>query len=73
MIIRKKLFKLYDASRIIPRIAYNKNGLSIKDYSTSDGSKENYGDDLKIYGKPNATRTKTSDGRITYWDPKIQE
>ena len=70
---KAELFKLYEAIRIIPRIAYNKNGLSIKDYSTSDGSKGNYRDDLKIYGKPNATRTKTSDGRITYCDPKIKE
>lgn len=64
--------KLYEGIRIIPRIAYNKNGLSISDYADSKGIKGTYGDDLKIYGKSFAERTKTSDGRITHWDPKVQ-
>ena len=64
--------KLYEGIRIIPRIAYNKGGLSIRDYSSSDGSKGSYGEDLKIYGKPGADKIKTSDGRITYWDSDVQ-
>jgi formamidopyrimidine-DNA glycosylase len=65
--------KLYEGVKIIPRIAYNKNGLSIKDYKDFDGEKGNYEEDLKIYGKSNAKKTKTADGRTTYWDPKIQK
>lgn len=65
--------KLYEGIRIIPRVAYNKNGLSIHDYADSNGIKGTYGDDLKIYGKSTAEKTKTPDGRITYWDPEIQK
>ena len=64
--------KLFEGIRIIPRIAYNKGGLSIRDYASSDGSKGNYGEDLKIYGKPGADKIKTPDGRITYWDSELQ-
>lgn len=65
--------RLYEGIRIIPRIAYNKGGLSIRDYASSDGSKGDYGSDLKIYGKASADKIKTPDGRITYWDSEIQE
>jgi formamidopyrimidine-DNA glycosylase len=68
-----EIARLYEGIRIIPRIAYNKNGLSIRDYASADGSSGMYGDDLKIYGKNSARKTKTSDGRITYWDPSIQK
>jgi DNA-formamidopyrimidine glycosylase len=65
--------KLYEAIRIIPRISYNKKGLSISDYADSGGRKGSYEKELKIYRKPHSTKTKTSDGRMTYWDPDIQE
>ena len=67
-----ELGKLYEAIRIIPRIAYNKNGLSIKDYSDAYGINGSYSDELQIYGKSHAKKTKTSDGRITHWDPEVQ-
>lgn len=51
--------KLFEGIRIIPRISYNKN--------------EQYYEDLKIYGKGHAKRNKTCDGRITYWDPNVQQ
>lgn len=65
--------KLFEAIRIIPRISYNKNGMSVRDYADEEGNKGTYGDDLKIYAKPNAKKTKTADGRVTYWDPEIQK
>ena len=64
--------RLYEGIRIIPRIAYNKNGLSIRDYASPDGSKGTYGEDIKIYGKSDADKVKTPDGRITYWDSDVQ-
>ena len=64
--------RLFEGIRIIPRVAYNKNGLSIKDYASSDGSKGTYGQDLKIYGKSGADKDKTPDGRVTYWDSDVQ-
>lgn len=70
---KSEALKLYEGIRIIPRIAYNKNGLSIRDYADSKGSKGTYCDDLKVYGNSSVERTKTSDGRITYWDPKVQK
>lgn len=65
--------KLFEAVRIIPRVAYNRGGLSIRDYASSDGTKGSYGDDLKIYGKVEAEKIKTPDGRITYWDSSVQK
>ena len=61
--------KLFEAIRIIPRISYNNNGINVNEY----GDKGNYNNLLKIYGKLKARKDKTADGRITYWDPKIQE
>ena len=65
--------KLFEAIRIIPRIAYCKRGLSLKDFADKDGKKGEYESELKIYGKPKARRTKTADGRTTYWDPNVQQ
>ena len=65
--------KLFEALRIIPRIAYNYKGLSIKDYTDQYGEKGTYENELKIYGRKDAKRTKTSDGRITHWDPTVQK
>ena len=63
---------LYEGLIVIPRISYNYKGLSIRDYSDGYGRKGYFGDKLKVYGKKNLKRTKTPDGRITYWDPKKQ-
>lgn len=65
--------KLFEGLRIIPRVSYNKNGLSIRDYTDFEGNKGSYEEDLKIYNKSYAQQDKTSDGRVTYWDPDIQE
>ena len=63
---------LFEGIRIIPRIAYNKNGMSMKDYTDYKGENGDYKGELKIYSQPHAKKTKTSDGRMTHWDPKIQ-
>ena len=61
---------LYEALRVISRISYNNKGLTLKDYADENGNKSK--NILKIYGKKDACRTKTADGRITYWNPIIQ-
>jgi len=63
---------LYEALRIIPRIAYNYKGLSLKNYTDHNGRKGSYEYKLQIYGKKHAQKTKTADGRTTYWDPDRQ-
>jgi formamidopyrimidine-DNA glycosylase len=65
--------KLFEALRIIPRLAYNNKGYSGGEYTDKKGKKGFEEFHLKIYGKPEATKTKTPDGRITHWDPKIQK
>lgn len=65
--------KLYEAIRIIPRISYNNKGLSLRDYADADGNDGYYSDHLRIYGKKSATKTKTPDGRITYWCKDTQK
>lgn len=65
-------YRLFEGIRIIPRISYNYNGVNLTNYSKT-GYKGDYNDHLKIYGKIKARKDKTPDGRITYWDPKIQE
>jgi formamidopyrimidine-DNA glycosylase len=64
---------LFQSLYIIPRISYNYKGLSLKDYTDENGNKGYYESKIKIYGKKFAKRTKTPDGRTTYWDPKIQK
>ena len=68
-----ELDKLFEGIRIIPRLAYCKKGLSLKDFANEKGIKGTFENDLKIYGKKFAKRSKTSDGRITYWDPLVQK
>ena len=63
---------LYEALRIIPRLSYNNQGLTLRDYTDEDGNKGTYTKNLKIYGNKKAKKTKTADGRTTYWDPKYQ-
>lgn len=62
---------LFEGVKIIPRLAYNAGGISIKDFEV-DGVKGEFQQELKIYGKPHAKRTKTADGRTTYWAPDHQ-
>lgn len=64
---------LYQALTVIPRISYNKSGVSLRDYADENGRKGSYEGFLKVYGNVLATRTKTSDGRNTYWFPDIQK
>lgn len=63
---------IFEALRIIPRVSYNRKGLSLKDYADENGREGHYSGELKIYGKKYAKRTKTADGRTTYWDPNRQ-
>lgn len=65
--------KLYEGLRIIPRIAYNYKGLSTRGYTDPQGNKGYQEMNLQIYQQPHATKTKTTDGRITYWDPNEQK
>lgn len=64
---KKEIEKLYQGLYIIPRISYNNKGLNY------NGKKGYYENKLKIYGKDFAEKTKTPDGRNTYWNPKIQK
>jgi DNA-formamidopyrimidine glycosylase len=64
--------KLFEGIRIVPRVAYNKNGLSIKDYADFEGKEGSYDGELKIYNQSHAKKDKTADGRVTYWDPDVQ-
>lgn len=68
----KELELLYEGLRIIPRLSYNNQGLTISDYTDEDGNKGFYTTNLKIYGNKKAKKTKTADGRTTYWDPEHQ-
>jgi formamidopyrimidine-DNA glycosylase len=63
---------VYEALRIIPRISYNKKGFSLKDYINKNQKIGYYSEELKVYGKKHAKRTKTADGKTTYWDPNRQ-
>lgn len=64
---------IYQALCVIPRVSYNNQGLSFGDYTDENGFKGQFNRFLKIYGKNFATRTKTSDGHITHWDPTLQK
>jgi len=63
---------LFESIMVIPKLSYMHKGMSMRDYKNMDGSLGKFKNLLKIYGKKNAERTKTADGRITYWDPNIQ-
>jgi DNA-formamidopyrimidine glycosylase len=60
---------LYEGLRIVSRCSYMNRGLDLVFPNGNRGHHEFY---LHIYGKKSANRTKTADGRITYWDEKIQ-
>lgn len=53
----KEIDLLFEALRIVPRIFYNSSDIKTE---------------YKIYLNKKATKTKTTDCRITYWNPKIQ-
>ena len=65
--------RIFEELRVISRTSYNNKGLSIRDYADEKGKKGFHEFSLRIYNKKHATRTKTPDGRTTYWDPKIQK
>ena len=68
----RELELVYEGLRVIPRVSYNRKGVSLRDYADEHGRAGNYSGDLKVYGKRTSRRTKTADGRTTYWDPKRQ-
>lgn len=70
----REIEKLFEAICVIPRVAYNNKGLSLRDYADEHGRKGGQERNLKIYGKKgkHVKRTKTPDGRMTYWDPVVQ-
>lgn len=71
-----KIFK--EGKRII-KASYRLGGTSKKDYVHVDGSKGNFQDFLKVYGKKEdefghkIIRDKTKDNRSTYWVPELQK
>jgi len=64
--------RLYEALREIPANAVRDGGFSIRDFDVN-GKKGRAQKGLKVYGKKTAQRTKTPDGRITYWFPDKQK
>ena len=68
----RELELVYEGLRVISRKSYNQKGLSLRDYTDENGKKGSYGHKLCIYGKKHAKRTRTADGRTTYWDPNKQ-
>lgn len=63
---------IYQALKDVTDIAYNQKGVSIRDYTNADGDKGEYQNFLQIYGQPHAKKEKTPDGRVTHWDPSVQ-
>tara|TARA_Y100000385_G_C12964661_1_gene581295 strand:- start:217 stop:1020 length:804 start_codon:yes stop_codon:yes gene_type:complete len=72
-ISQEEVLRLLSAIRTLPREALAAKGMTLRDYASPDGNDGGYQFSLKVYGKKGATRLKTSDGRITYWDPKKQK
>lgn len=70
---KKEVELLYEGLKIIPRISYNMWGTKIKKILDEDEICHYNIKELQVYGKKTAKRTKTADGRITYWDPKHQQ
>ena len=65
--------RLYQGIILVSRSSYNHGGMSMYDYADENGSRGSYDSELKIYGRKNVSRTKTADGRITYWDSEVQK
>ena len=69
----KESEKLFEALRIIPRSAYmNKLLKSQDDVFQSEETQELEKFEFQVYGKRQCVRTKTPDGRITYWNDNVQ-
>ena len=64
--------KLYEALRVLSRLAFVIKGLSVKDYVDPYGRKGYFEKHLKVYGKKEAEKLKTVDGRTTWWVPSVQ-
>lgn len=67
--------KLYQGIVYVSRCSYNYGGISSK-YTTDkeiDSIVGYFDDQLKIFENKKAKVSDTSDGLITYWDPKIQK
>jgi len=67
-----ELDRVYQGLCVIPRVSYNNKGLSLRDFADENGKPGFYERELKVYGKRWAKRTKTPDGRTTYWSPDHQ-
>jgi DNA-formamidopyrimidine glycosylase len=63
---------LYEGIIVTSRISYNYGGMNTKTFSNGCGKNGFFQNKLKIYNQKGAKKTKTPDGRITYWDPKKQ-
>ena len=64
---------IYEGIIVTSRLSYNYNGLETKNFSNGCEKRGYYKEKLQIYGKKGSKKTKTPDGRITYWDPKKQK
>ena len=63
---------LYEGLIVTSRISYNYNGLDTKTFSNGCEKNGFFQNKLTIYNQKGAKKTKTPDGRITYWNPKKQ-
>jgi formamidopyrimidine-DNA glycosylase len=63
---------LFEGLRIIPRLSYNNQSLIYNNYADDEDNKVGDTKKFKIYGNKKAKKTKTADGRTTYWDPNHQ-
>ena len=64
--------RLLQALRTIPRLSYNSRGMTLRDYQNPNGDAGKFQFSLKVYGRKNMRRTRTADGRTTYWDDNVQ-
>lgn len=75
----KEIAKLFKEGKRIIKASYRLGGASKKDYLHLDGSKGEFQDFLKVYGKKvddcgyKIIREKTKDNRSTYWVPELQK
>ena len=51
----------------------NSHHVSLRDYKDEYGREGFYASQLKVYGKKNAKKNDTPDGRKTYWFPDVQK
>lgn len=65
--------KLFEALRVLPRMAYVYKGMSGNGYRNLHGNEGYYDRYLRIYNQKWAKRFKSEDGYVTYWNPKEQK